>query len=405
MSTAEPTLLADDYSRELTARTVWLRFGSLIEAEFRQWHARRVRNRARLWQTLQLLTVLLGGYLLVDTPVWQRHEGILLVALAAHGAVSVVLFAEAFGPAYQRRYLSVAAALTPLRAMAFAATVAAIVRTGGNGAAAITINLFGLFFFSGLMFRQALPAALLMAATFGTAMLLLQVADGLAIYSVSSMLIVLALAGFVAYDTEAGARKAFLEHGLARSDATRDALTRLVNRRHFDAALAELWRRCAAGSKPLTVLLIDIDHFKAYNDRYGHQAGDVVLRQVADALRTGARPEDVVARFGGEEFAVIGTGLDEAAAQAVAERLRHAVDRLAVPHAASATRGTVSISVGGACLVPLPGRSPEGALQLADENLYAAKQMGRNRAVFRTDDYQTMRTGIFRRPEAKGEDK
>jgi two-component system chemotaxis family response regulator WspR len=227
----------------------------------------------------------------------------------------------------------------------------------------------------------------------------LEVASGAVYYSIGSMLTILALSIYVAYEAEADTRAAFLEHGMARSDATRDALTGLVNRRHFDAKLAELWRNHTAEQKPLTVLLIDIDHFKIYNDHYGHQAGDAALRRVANTLRDAARPQDVVARYGGEEFALIGTGLDEAGAGLLAERLRREVEGLKLPHAASPTSDHVSISVGGAWLVPAPGRSAEGALQLADENLYGAKQKGRNRVVFQTEEYDGLRTGVFRRTE------
>jgi len=403
MVQADPLLNASDYSREMSKRTGWLRFAPAVETEYRRAHLRRVRNRARLWQTIKLAAVFAGGFSLVDSPLWRQHESIFLLGMGVHGALSALLFALAFGPGYLHRYLPAASVLTPIQAVALAITVAALVHANGNGAALITINLFGLFFLSGLLFRQALVSAMLLASAFGLMQLWLEVASGAVYYSISSMLIILALVMYVAYEAEADSRVAFLEHGMARSDATRDALSGLINRRHFDAKLAELWQNRAAAQQPLTTLLVDIDHFKKYNDHYGHQAGDAVLRRVAGALREAARPEDIVARYGGEEFALIGTGLDEAGAELLAERLRRGVERLELAHAASPTAGQVSISVGGAWMVPSADRSPEGALQLADENLYAAKQNGRNRVIFRVKEYDGLKTGAFRRSDFEQE--
>jgi two-component system chemotaxis family response regulator WspR len=186
---------------------------------------------------------------------------------------------------------------------------------------------------------------------------------------------------------------------LPRADATRDALTGLVNRRHFDVRLAQLWQSHTKSGQPLTVMLIDIDHFKAFNDGYGHQAGDETLRQVARALQSEAGKAAVVARFGGEEMALIASGSGEHEAEALAGRLRRAVEALGIAHTGSTSAGVVTVSIGGACIVPLPGRSAAGALQMADENLYRAKRLGRNRVAFQDDEYAMMQTGVFRRPD------
>jgi len=277
--------------------------------------------------------------------------------------------------------------------------VAVFVDAGGSGTAAMTINMFGLMFFSGLPLRQALPAAVVMIGTFFGALTAFAVPVGLTAYSMTSLLVVFGLAGFVAWDMQSAARVAFLQHGLTRADATRDALTNLANRRHFDTRLETLWRECGDAGRPLTVLLVDIDHFKAFNDSYGHQAGDGVLRRVAHVLHREARERDVVARFGGEEFVLLATGLDALGAEALAEKLCRAVETLAIPHSGARSIGRVTISIGGACIVPLPDRSAAGALQMADENLYSAKRQGRNRVVFQTDEYSMLQTGHFRRPD------
>jgi diguanylate cyclase (GGDEF)-like protein len=391
---AEPT--ATDYARQLERGVALLRFEPGVEAEFRRSHTLRVRSQARFWQVLQAAIGIVAINAILGGAGSGNAKGLLLACLVVHLVVSAVLLSRAFGSAYVNSYLGTAAVLTPFRAAAFAIIVANIIDTGGSGTAAMTINLFGLFFFSGLLLRQALPAASVMIGAFVAALAGFDVPAPLAAYSVTSLLIVFGLAGFVAWDMQRAARTAFLEHGLTRSDATRDALTGLVNRRHFDARLAALWKSCGDSKEPLTTMLIDVDHFKAFNDGYGHQAGDETLRRVAQALQSEAGAGHVVARFGGEEMALLAAGIEEHEAEALAGRLRRAVEALAIPHAGSPDFGVVTVSIGGTCIVPLPGRSAPGALQLADENLYAAKRSGRNRVVFHDDAYEQMRTGVFR---------
>lgn len=160
-----------------------------------------------------------------------------------------------------------------------------------------------------------------------------------------------------------------------------DALTGVANRRHFDAALDAEWRRCARTTQPLAVILFDIDHFKAFNDTYGHPAGDECLRQVAEALSGGLkRSGELLARYGGEEFVALlpNVGIDEA--EKTAERLRKRVTECCVPHSASAT-GHVTASAGVAAVVPVTHDSPADLVERADGALYRAKRAGRNRVA------------------------
>ena len=161
-----------------------------------------------------------------------------------------------------------------------------------------------------------------------------------------------------------------------------DGLTGIANRRRFDEALAREYRRHARGGALLSLVLIDIDHFKAFNDRYGHIQGDACLRRVAEALRQNvSRAGDLVARYGGEEFACILAETDATAAAALAERLRRAVAALNIPHEASPTAGRVTISCGAATARCLPGGSPLDLLARADALLYRAKAAGRDQAA------------------------
>lgn len=154
----------------------------------------------------------------------------------------------------------------------------------------------------------------------------------------------------------------------------------LANRRAFDDALHAEWRQGQRRGTPLALIMIDIDHFKAYNDRYGHQDGDVCLQAVAKALKTGCgRPHDLVARYGGEEFVCLLPECDLAAAQAKAEELCRSVAALGIPHDASATAPMVTISLGVAAAVPEENSSSVWLLATADAALYQAKSGGRNR--------------------------
>jgi diguanylate cyclase (GGDEF)-like protein len=158
-----------------------------------------------------------------------------------------------------------------------------------------------------------------------------------------------------------------------------DALTGIGNRRFLEHALARAVRRARRGARPLSVLMIDIDHFKALNDRYGHPAGDACLRDVAAALREAlVRPDDVLARYGGEEFIVLLHDVDTAGARVVAQRMRTAVESLRIAHAGSPF-GVVTISIGTASSTQHDGAAPSRLVEAADAALYEAKRAGRNR--------------------------
>lgn len=162
--------------------------------------------------------------------------------------------------------------------------------------------------------------------------------------------------------------------------AQRDGLTGAANRRVFDARLRAAWQVSSALASPLALLMIDIDHFKEFNDRYGHLEGDACLREVAKVLIASARNDDLAVRYGGEEFAVLLPGASTQQAQRIAERLRKSVEELAITHADSEF-GRVTISIGVATTVDSGASSIEDFVRAADEALYAAKAWGRNRVA------------------------
>ncbi len=164
--------------------------------------------------------------------------------------------------------------------------------------------------------------------------------------------------------------------------ALRDALTGVSNRRHFDEALELEWRRARRSHTPMALAIADVDHFKAYNDACGHQAGDACLQRVARTLATVAhRAGDLVARYGGEEFAIILPGLDGEQALAFAEAMRRAVEQQALPHPASPVAGVVTVSLGVCSRVPRKGDTAATLVHETDLALYRAKAAGRNRVA------------------------
>ncbi len=164
-----------------------------------------------------------------------------------------------------------------------------------------------------------------------------------------------------------------------------DPLSGVANRRNFDETLARNWREAIRYRRPLGLLMIDVDHFKLFNDRYGHVEGDACLRRVGKLLMSVAgRPGDLPARYGGEEFAVLLPGASLAGARIVAERLRRAVEELYITNA-DAPLGQVSVSIGLASMVPNLGDRAQSLIEAADVGLYAAKRGGRNAVIAHSD--------------------
>ncbi|WP_026843210.1 sensor domain-containing diguanylate cyclase [Citrifermentans bremense] len=162
-----------------------------------------------------------------------------------------------------------------------------------------------------------------------------------------------------------------------------DGLTGLFNRRHFDNFLSDEWRRCARLGLPLTVAMIDIDHFKLLNDTYGHQYGDQCLIKVAGVLnRHARRPSDICARYGGEEFVLAFGNSTAAMVRRQLEKLIEEIRCLQLPNANAPTAGTVTVSIGVSTQYPRSGTKESVAVGEADAALYKAKEGGRNRIEF-----------------------
>lgn len=217
------------------------------------------------------------------------------------------------------------------------------------------------------------------------------------ILNASVVLFVAVIMSLVAnYQMEFDARRAYAQdllqelNGLRLSQANADllrlsrldGLTEIANRRAFDEAFALAWKDTQRSQKPLAVIMLDVDAFKAYNDQYGHAAGDECLQKIAHVLMGALfRSHDLAARYGGEEFVVLLPDTDDAAAFHVAERMLAGVHELQLPHAGNPAAPVVTFSAGVAAVIPLLTVSPQAVLKAADDALYAAKQVGRNRII------------------------
>jgi diguanylate cyclase (GGDEF)-like protein len=165
-----------------------------------------------------------------------------------------------------------------------------------------------------------------------------------------------------------------------RGLSSRDGLTGIPNRRHFDAELEKEWRRALRGKALLSLIMVDIDFFKRYNDTYGHLEGDSCLQSVSKTLGgVCRRAGDLVARYGGEEFGALLPSTDLAGAVTVAENMRGAVEALRLPHGSSEASDVVTVSLGAASVVPDATLSPKDLIDASDQALYWAKNEGRNR--------------------------
>jgi diguanylate cyclase (GGDEF)-like protein len=247
-------------------------------------------------------------------------------------------------------------------------------------AARLLLAVFFFYFMISLSFWAAIRTNVILVAAFSVAAAMGFVPAHIATYELFVLLCANLIGALGCYALEHANRVAFLDRRRLVEVAMHDGLTGLLNRAALEEQTRKLWQQAVRDRQLVSVILIDIDHFKAYNDRYGHQAGDQCLRDVARAVRVAAsrRPLDLVARYGGEEFIAVLFGADRSHAESVARSVVDSVRGLHIPHTASPTRPHVTASVGTATVDPASEYSHDLAVQLADRALYAAKETGRD---------------------------
>jgi diguanylate cyclase (GGDEF)-like protein len=389
-------------SGELPCANPAMRFEPALEAEYIRSRLLSLRALIRMACLLALATTLLRmGELLVTGRGMQIPSVVLAILFPAVVLSSSLLLTWiTWSQGFSRRYLPLANIAVPVRNV-FAAIAVAAMATRGQVELLVVMPAMVLspFFFLGLLFRPALICVALTIVAFTVSALVSAMPAPVLLRSCGFLVVMAATSAVAAWQLEKQSRRSFLESRLIAQLAEHDALTGAKNRRVFDEHLARLWQQAIRDGRQIAALLIDVDHFKAYNDRYGHQAGDIALQQVAQAVRGQiSRPLDMLSRYGGEEFAVLLYDIDGGSAHDIAERMRIAVSALGIEHRGSRAALVVTVSIGVAAIRPLAERGPHGALQLADEALYAAKARGRNNVHLAADsDYQGLQTGVFTR--------
>lgn len=374
-----------------------LRFDGYLEDEFRRFFARSSVRKARP-------IVSLAAVALVVTLAWQI------------GAQSVSWITAAFGLVVILPALILAIYLSyqPDRhgyyqyALAFSALLIGIIGTsvclrGGLAGQGYYFGaevgmIFATWLVLGLLFRHAAATALTLSMLYVFGLFYWDFSPHQRAFDTTILLLVNVFAAYCCYQLEYQTRRAFQESRRLNQLAQRDGLTGLLNRRSFDESVARIWRQARRENGQFTLLMVDIDQFKSFNDQYGHQAGDDALRAVAQSiLNYTQRPLDFAARFGGEEFALVLYGPPGDYGSDLPERLRGEVESLRIPHEDSPVAPWLTVSIGAAVVVPEADRSLAGAIQLADEALYQAKEDGRNRVVLVESPLAPTETGRFRK--------
>jgi diguanylate cyclase (GGDEF)-like protein len=398
MTLSPPSLEGLDdspYAAELRKARPAARFAPAMEADYLRSFLRENRTLVRLSCTLAVLLIALRALeVWLGSAIGASSRPAFLGVLAASLALAWLAWSRDF----ERHYLPWALVLVPARNCVVAVQ---LVRVAVHGELDIIILLplllIGPFYFMGLQYRTALLVVCLTGVSMAVAAIAFHLPPIVAYHSGAFALLSVVTFAVAAQQIEKRSRRAFLESRLVAELAQHDVLTWTKNRRVFDEYLPRLWRQAADDGRSVAVLLIDVDHFKPYNDRYGHQAGDVALRKVAQALQACVRrPLDLLARYGGEEFTAILYDTDGGRAASAAEHIRKSIEALAIEHRAARAGGVLTVSIGVAVVAPDVNRAPSGALQLADEALYRAKSKGRNRVEIMDEaEYQMLVTGVF----------
>ena len=371
------------------ARTLRLSFPLLsfepaIERDFLEQHWDSVQPRVHFAMYIALLTLV--GFAVMDR--WllrmDRGSGAALIQFGVQLPLLLLALRHSTRAAFKKRFVPLAPAAMLVFGLGSAFLM--IRASGVLGAmlgARLVLVIFFSYFLLGLSFRAAAHAnAILLVGYVGVAVATHAYAE-MAVYQGFVLACANLFAGAGCYALEHANRLAFLERRRLTEVATHDGLTGLLNRAAFEHEVRRLWDQAARERLPVAIVMVDIDHFKAFNDCYGHPAGDDCLRRVAGAVRTAAsrRPLDFVARYGGEELIAVLYGADLEFAERAGRAAVDAVSRLHIAHAASPTQPYVTASVGATSFVP--GSAADGSHQLAvrraDQALYCAKAEGRDR--------------------------
>jgi diguanylate cyclase (GGDEF)-like protein len=384
------------YAAELDKRVGETHFAPELEAEYDEFFLAERRTQLRTFNGLLCLLAVIA--LLLSFGHDPAHTALQRLRLGAIVFGCGALTWACFSHLYQEIYLTVARWSSLLIAVVGSCEISHRIAAGqGEALAWLAAYSIGLFFMTGLRFGAALQASLALLASFTISLAWSGLPAIEVAHSAGIIGVILLLVGMAYFQQALRFRKGFLERGLIADLAARDGLTGLKNRRTFDEHLIRSWQQGLRDRKAIAVMFIDVDCFKKFNDRYGHKAGDIALQRIAGVVHSVAkRALDLAARYGGEELAVILYDVPREAAAPLADAMRNAVMNLAIEHLDGVPLNIVTISIGVGIVRPTLARSPDGAVQLADEALYAAKRNGRNRVEIFESEYDALSTGTFR---------
>jgi diguanylate cyclase (GGDEF)-like protein len=390
-------------AQQLRAGFRWLRFADpLLELSFRQHHTERSHTGVQLH--LWLAVALVMAFVMIDEYVLNRVAStqLLVVRLIALCSLMASVLLTARRHWYARYYPSAIQVLVPLFGISAVVNELIDQPQGVSFFAAIVLVVFAVYLLVGLLCVSALATGLFILAVYVFGAVAVGVPPKELIYNGAILLFSNVLGATASYTLERLLRVNFLEARLLSDAANRDGLTGIYNRRAFDDHTERVWQQAVREQKLVSLMLVDIDHFKAYNDFYGHQAGDQCLQQVARILTLACRrPLDFTARYGGEEFAVVLYDADPDYLKDLAGRIHQQLLDMGIAHPASSGPHRLTVSIGAAFVQPDHDRSVFGFVQLADEALYEAKDAGRDRTVIKDKEHADLSTGEFRVPNGQ----
>jgi diguanylate cyclase (GGDEF)-like protein len=392
------------HARQLQVGFSWLTFDEPLEAEYR--HSNFDEHLVHIRMNLCLALLITIAFSAMDSLVLGPELN--RIPSSIHMLVILPVLLIGLGASFSPRRQRIYAPLAFIAALILGLSVTAIQVLATLGGISVLfpcllLTIVFTYFMGGLIFHHALAANVIVMLVYVAVGTALTLPDREFSYDALAILAANLFCASVVYMHEKTSRLRFLEACILREMVARDGLTGIQNRRMFDQHIQRVWQQGVRNQQRVAVLLADVDCFKDYNDRYGHQAGDECLRAVAVSLSQCARrPLDFVARYGGEEFAVV---LYEASREYVAEvltRIQRSIAELNIPHDASGVASRLTLSIGAAFVLPSDSRTLEGLIQLADEALYSAKEQGRNRVIVMEAEYHTLRTGRFDKRRGQG---
>ena len=371
---------ASSFARQITDGYQWLRFDTELEGPYRQQQAQLAYSRIRIQWMVFFVIALLS--MVIDL-LWLPDDSCRInwvIRLTGLGLPALAVVLASFWNRFAQMISSIAFISAIIIVLALASTwLLPLSQQLVTPVAPLFILTFFIWFFAELSFRQAIIAGLLLSSV--TLVGRLVVGDVIAWDVQNLILLTLAnvLAAVAAYQLEYGKRTTYLKAGLLNELAERDGMSGLYNRRMLESHLARIWRQAMRDDVSLAVALVDVDYFKAFNEHYGHQKGDDVIRQVAVAL-AGAekRPFDMVARYSGQCFAVVWYASQRQMVESLAETLRGEVKELGIRHALSCIDRCLTVSVGVSITRPEERHSVRELLDLAEVALDQAKDDGRD---------------------------